>query len=154
MWTGLENTYSGYLWESAGREGAVLRGWTLWYSRTQRLVVHFKRWRGENMLSDIKVTLKIQGICLIVCNFAAGHGSKEEQGFSHQWTKWVWLRNTDALAMWMQSSTPAFLRAWLIFLIKISHWWKCKWINKRFGINDALTFHRPGMLWLVARNLW
>lgn len=33
------------------------------------------------MLSDIKVTLKIQGICLIVCNFAAGHGSKEEQGF-------------------------------------------------------------------------
>lgn len=41
----------------------------------------FQTLTGENMLSDIKVTLKIQGICLIVCNFAAGHGSKEEQGF-------------------------------------------------------------------------
>lgn len=51
MWMRLENTYSGYLWESTGREGAVLRGWALWYLRTQRLVVHFKRWQGGNMLS-------------------------------------------------------------------------------------------------------
>lgn len=68
------------------REGAVLKGWVLWYSRKQRLAVHFKRWRGGNMLSGWHFKCRE-----FACLCAALPQDAERQTrlrFSHQRSPW------------------------------------------------------------------
>ncbi len=104
---GLENTYSGYLWESAGREGAVLRGRALWYLRTQRLVVHFKRWQGGNMLSGWHC--KCREFACLCAALPQDTEAEKSEVFSpvNPWNKMVLTEKYFFLAMRKQSSTHA-----------------------------------------------